>query len=196
MKVLLVNGSPKKEGCTYTALSIVKKALEENGAEAEIFHLGTNPVRSCIACGGCKNNNNKCVFNDDIVNTLIEKAKDSDGFVFGSPVHYSAPSGMITAVLDRAFYAGGKYFDYKPGAAVVSCRRAGSTSSVDALNKYFTIKNMPVVSSCYWNMVHGQKPEDVYNDTEGVKIMETLGKNMAWLLKCIEAGKNSGIEHN
>ncbi len=196
MKVLLVNGSPKKEGCTYTALSIVKKSLEANGVEAEIFHLGTNPIRSCIACGGCKNNDNKCVFDDDIVNTLIEKAKKADGFVFGSPVHYSAPSGMITAVLDRAFYAGGKYFDYKPGAAVVSCRRAGSTSSVDALNKYFTIKNMPVVSSCYWNMVHGQKPEDVYNDTEGVKIMETLGKNMAWLLKSIDAGKKSGIEHN
>ncbi len=195
MKVLLVNGSPHEKGCTYTALSEIKKTLESENIEAEIFHIGTNPVRGCIGCGGCAKNNGKCVFNDDVVNEIIEKAKTSDAFVVGSPVHYAAPSGALCAVLDRVFYAGSANFKYKPGAAIVSCRRSGTTAALDCLNKYFTISNMPVVSSCYWNMVHGSKPEDVLKDEEGLQIMRGIGHNMAWLLKCIELGKNNGIDH-
>ena len=195
MKVLLINGSPHEKGCTYTALSEIKKTLESENIEAEIFHIGTNPVRGCIGCGGCAKNNGKCVFNDDVVNEIIEKAKTSDAFVFGSPVHYAAPAGALCAVLDRVFYAGSANFKFKPGAAIVSCRRSGTTAAVDCLNKYFTISNMPVVSSCYWNMVHGSKPEDVLKDEEGLQIMRGIGHNMAWLLKCIELGKNNGFQH-
>lgn len=193
MKVLLVNGGPHENGCTFSALNEIKNTLEQNGVEAEIFNIGKSPVRGCIGCGGCANNDGHCVFSDDVVNTLIDKAKDADGFVFGSPVHYASPAGAFCAVLDRVFYAGSKFFSYKPGAAVVSCRRAGTTASLDVLNKYFMINNMPVVSSQYWNMVHGAKAEDVLKDEEGLQIMRTLGKNMAWLLKNIEAGKNCGI---
>lgn len=195
MKVLLINGSPHDKGCTFTALSEIKKTLESENIEAEIFHIGTNPVRGCIGCGGCAKNNGKCVFNDDVVNEIIEKAKTSDAFVFGSPVHYASPAGALCAVLDRAFYAGSAAFKYKPGAAIVSCRRSGTTAALDCLNKYFTISNMPVVSSCYWNMVHGSKPEDVLKDEEGLQIMRGIGKNMAWLLKCIELGEKNGISH-
>ena len=195
MNVLLINGSPHEKGCTYTALSEIKKTLESENIEAEIFHIGTNPVRGCIGCGGCAKNNGKCVFNDDVVNEIIEKAKTSDAFVFGSPVHYAAPAGALCAVLDRVFYAGSSNFKYKPGAAIVSCRRSGTTAAVDCLNKYFTISNMPVVSSCYWNMVHGSKPEDVLKDEEGLQIMRGIGRNMAWLLKCIELGEKNGISH-
>lgn len=195
MKVLLINGSPHDKGCTFTALNEIKKTLESENIEAEIFHIGTNPVRGCIGCGGCSKNDGKCVFNDDVVNEIIEKAKTSDAFVFGSPVHYAAPAGALCAVLDRVFYAGSANFKFKPGAAIVSCRRAGTTASLDCLNKYFTISNMPVVSSSYWNMVHGSKPEDVLKDEEGLQIMRGIGQNMAWLLKCIELGKNNGIDH-
>lgn len=195
MKVLLINGSPHDKGCTFTALSEIKKTLESENIEAEIFHIGTNPVRGCIGCGGCAKNDGKCVFNDDVVNEIIEKAKTSDAFVFGSPVHYASPAGALCAVLDRAFYAGGAAFKYKPGAAIVSCRRSGTTAALDCLNKYFTISNMPVVSSCYWNMVHGSKAEDVLKDEEGLQIMRGIGKNMAWLLKCIELGEKNGISH-
>ena len=193
MKVLLVNGAPHEKGCTYTALCEIEKELNNNNIETEIFWLGKNAVRGCIGCGGCTNNNGHCVFNDDVVNALIDKAAESDGFIFGSAVHYAAPSGTICAVLDRAFYAGSKNFKYKPGSAILSCRRAGSTAAFDVLNKYFTISNMPVVSSGYWNMVHGSKAEDVLKDLEGLQVMRTLGKNMAWLLKCIELGKNNGV---
>mgnify|MGYP002510025719 CR=1 FL=1 len=192
MKVLLVNGAPHEKGCTYTALCEIEKQLINEGIETEIFWLGKKQVRGCIGCGGCSTGNG-CVFNDDVVNELTEKAKTADGFIFGSAVHYAAPSGTICAVLDRAFYSGSAHFRYKPGAAIVSCRRAGSTAALDVLNKYFTISNMPVVSSGYWNMVHGAKAEDVIKDEEGMQIMRTLGKNMAWLLKCIENGKQNGI---
>ncbi|MBO7178700.1 MAG: flavodoxin family protein [Clostridia bacterium] len=195
MKVLLINGSPHDKGCTFTALNEIKKTLESESIEAEIFNIGTNPVRGCIGCGGCSKNDGKCVFTDDVVNEIIEKAKTSDAFVFGSPVHYAAPAGALCAVLDRVFYAGSANFKFKPGAAIVSCRRAGTTASLDCLNKYFTISNMPVVSSSYWNMVHGSKPEDVLKDEEGLQIMRGIGQNMAWLLKCIELGKNNGIDH-
>lgn len=193
MKVLLVNGSPHKKGCTYTALCEIIKELEKNGIETEIFDIGTEPVRGCSGCGGCAKTGGKCAFGGDAVNALIEKAKTADGFIFASPVHYASPAGALLAVLDRAFYAGSRSFAYKPAAAVVSCRRAGSTAALDCLNKYFTINNMPVVSSEYWNMVHGAAADDVLSDGEGLQIMRTVGKNMAWLLKCIESGRQSGI---
>ena len=192
MKVLLINGSPKSKGCTYTALCEVAKELEKENIEAEIFHVGNQPIRGCIACGGCSNNSGKCVFNDDTVNIALEKAKEADGFIFGSPVHYAGASGMITSFLDRFFYAG-NCFQYKPGASIVSCRRGGATAAFEQLNKYFTISNMPIVSSQYWNMVHGNTPEEVKQDLEGMQTMRLLGKNMAWLLKSIQAGKDAGI---
>jgi multimeric flavodoxin WrbA len=193
MKVLLINGSPNPKGCTYTALCEVAKELENENIETEIFHVGSKPIRGCTACGNCsRTNSGLCVFNDDTVNIALEKAKEADAFVFGSPVHYAGASGQITSFLDRFFYAGDG-FQYKPGAAVVSCRRGGATAAFEQLNKYFTISNMPVVSSQYWNMVHGNTPEEVRQDLEGMQIMRTLGKNMAWLLKCIQAGKEAGI---
>lgn len=193
MKVLLINGSPKANGCTYTALTEVAKELEINGVETEIFHVGSKPIRGCMACGGCSNTDGLCVFDDDSVNIALKKAKDADGFVFGSPVHYASASGQITSFLDRFFYAG-NVFQYKPGAAIVSCRRGGSTAAFEQLNKYFTISNMPIVSSQYWNMVHGNTPEEVRQDLEGMQTMRTLGKNMAWLLNCIHAGKEAGVK--
>lgn len=193
MKVLLINGSPNVNGCTYTALSEVAKELEKANIETEIFHVGTKPIRGCMACGGCfKDDSHKCVFNDDTVNIALEKAKEADGFILGSPVHYASASGQMTSFSDRFFFAGDG-FQYKPGAAIVSCRRAGSTAAFEQLNKYFTISNMPVVSSQYWNMVHGNTPEEVKQDLEGMQTMRTLGKNMAWLLNCISAGKKSGV---
>ena len=193
MKVLLVNGSSKSAGCTFTALSEVEKTLNEEGIETEIFQMGPRPVRDCVACGKCAELDNQCVFDDDMVNELIAKAALSDGFVFGTPVYYAHPSGRILSVLDRAFYAGGAAFAHKPGAAVASARRAGTTASTDVLNKYFTIAQMPVVSSTYWNMVHGNTPEEVRKDEEGLQTMRNLAHNMAWLLKCIDTGKAAGI---
>lgn len=193
MKVLLINGSPRAKGCTYTALCEVAKELENEHIETEIFHVGNKPIIGCTACGSCsKNNSGKCVFNDDTVNIALEKAKEADAFVFGSPVHYAGASGQITSFLDRFFYAGDG-FQYKPGAAIVSCRRGGATAAFEQLNKYFTISNMPIVSSQYWNMVHGNTPEEVKQDLEGMQTMRTLGRNMAWLLKSIQAGKEAGI---
>ena len=192
MKVLLVNGSPRAAGCTFTALSEVAKTLEEAGVQTEIFQLGNKPVQDCIACMKCRELG-RCVF-DDIANELIEKAKGADGFVFGSPVYYAHPSGRVQSVLDRAFYAGGYAFACKPGAAVVSARRGGTAASFDVLNKYFTICSMPVVSSTYWNMVYGKTPEEVLRAAEGMQTMRNLGRNMAYLLKCMQAGKAAGIE--
>ena len=194
MKVLLVNGSSNLKGCTYTALSEVAGVLEQNGIETEFVQLGNGPIRDCIGCGACRNNGGVRAFNEDNVNAFIQKAKEADGFVFCSPVYYAHPSGRLLSFMDRAFFAGKKNFAYKPAAAVVSARRAGTTGSVDVITKHFTISNMPVVPSNYWNMVHGSKPEDVRQDLEGMQIMRNLGLNMAWMLKCIEAGKKSGIE--
>lgn len=193
MKVLLINGSSRKE-CTYTALSKVAESLNEEGIETEIINLGGTPVRDCIGCNMCaKNGNARCVFNDDIVNTIIEKAEESDGFIFGTPVYYAHPSGRILSVLDRAFYAGKKAFEFKPGASIISARRGGTVASFDVLNKYFTINQMPIVSSTYWNNVHGNNKEEVLQDLEGMQTMYNLGKNMAWILKCIESGKQNNI---
>ena len=191
MKVILVNGSPREKGCTYTALCEVAGALEKNGIETEIFQVGAKPIAGCIGCNVCLKNG-RC-FVDDPVNEFVEKAKTADGFVFGSPVHYAAASGAITSFLDRAFYGKGNVFAGKPGAAVVSCRRGGAASAFDQLNKYFTINSMPVVSSQYWNQVHGNTPDEVRQDAEGLQTMRTLGSNMAWLLKWIQAGAAAGI---
>lgn len=194
MKVLLINGSPKKEGCTYTALVEVASELEKQGIDTEIFHIGTAPVKGCSGCGYCgKTGNHQCVYTDDTLNEAILKAKDADGYIFGSPVHYASASGAITSFLDRMFTAGYS-FALKPGAAVVSCRRGGASAALDQLNKYFTIANMPVVSSQYWNMVHGSNAEEVKQDLEGMQTMRVLGRNMAWILKSIEAGKKAGVE--
>ena len=192
MKVLLVNGSPNKKGCTYTALCEVEKELNKFDIETEMFYLGKKPIRGCTTCGKCVEIG-KCVFDDDPVNVALDKGNTSDGFIFGSPVHYAGSSGFIKSFLDRCFYSGSNVFAYKPGAAIVSCRRAGSTSAFDQLNKYFSINNMPIVSSQYWNMVHGNTPEEVLQDIEGLQTMRTLGRNMAWLLQSIEAGKNAGV---
>ena len=198
MKVLLFNGSSNRQGCTYTALKEVADTLNQEGIETEIIQVGSKGIRDCIGCGGCRNmTDGKCVFNDDIVNEVIDKAKDADGFIFGSPVYYAHPSGRILSFMDRLFYAGGANFAFKPAAAIVSARRAGTTASLDTMTKHFTINNMPVVSSNYWPMVHGgqNKPDDVKQDLEGLQIMRNLGRNMAWLLKCIELGKNNGLNH-
>ena len=191
MKVILVNGSPKAEGCTYTALCEVAGALEKNGVETEIFQVGASPVAGCTGCGACAKTG-KC-FVEDVVNEFVAKAKGADGFVFGTPVHYAAASGAVTSFLDRAFYGKSAVFAGKPGAAVVSCRRGGASAAFDQMNKYFTISGMPVVSSQYWNQVHGNTPQEVRQDAEGMQTMRTLGNNMAWLLKCIESGKREGI---
>ncbi len=193
MKVLLLNGSPNAKGCTYTALMEIVKVLEVEEITCEIIQLGKQPIRDCTACGKCASLDGQCIFDDDIVNKVIQKAKEADGFVFGTPVYYAHPSGRILSLLDRVFFAGSKNFWFKPGLAVASARRAGTTASLDVLNKYFTIAQMPVVSSSYWNMVHGSCPEDVAKDQEGLQTMRNLGRNMAWMLKCIEAGKQNGI---
>lgn len=194
MKVLLVNGSPHEKGCTYRALCEVEKALRENGVETEIFQIGKKPIAGCLGCGACAKIG-KCV-TDDIVGEFIEKAKAADGFVFGSPVYYSAPAGNFLSFMNRLFYCGGKHLAFKPAAAVASARRAGTVATFDVLNKYFTISNMPIVSANYWNGVHGSNdtPSEVERDEEGLQTMRILGNNMAWLLKCVELGRQAGVE--
>lgn len=192
MKVILVNGSPHKNGCTYTALSEIAETLQAEGVETEIFWVGNKPISCCIACKGCVKTG-KCVI-DDTVNEFIEKAKTADGFIFGSPVHYAGASGAITSFMDRVFYHKADMYQGKPAAAIASCRRGGASATFDQLNKYFTICSMPVVSSQYWNMVHGNNPEEVKQDLEGLQTMRTLGRNMSWMLKCIDAGKKAGID--
>lgn len=196
MKVLLVNGSPHKSGCTNRALEEVAATLQKERIETEMFWIGNKPIGGCIACKRCVQTG-KCVF-DDVVNTCREKAYEADGFVFGTPVHYGAASGNMTAFMDRLFYSelGGnqnKAFYLKPAAAVISARRAGTTATFDQMNKYFTIQEMPIVSSRYWNMVHGAVPEQVEEDLEGLYTMRVLGRNMAYLLKCQEAAKKAGV---
>lgn len=196
MKVLLVNGSPHKKGCTYTALTEVVNTLNEEGIDTEIFWIGNKPLAGCIACFKCAESG-QCAFIDR-VNDFTEIADDADGFVFGSPVHYAAATGSITSFMDRAFYSnlmgGKKSFYLKPAASLVCARRAGTTAALDQLNKYFTISEMPIISSSYWNMVHGARPEDAKKDLEGLRTMRVLARNMAWFLKCKEAGENAGIK--
>ena len=187
MKALLINGSPNAKGCTYTALSIVAKELENNGIEAEIVHVGHKDIHGCIACGKC-HETGKCIFND-LVNEVAPKFEQADALVVGSPVYYAGVAGTMNSFLDRLFFS--THFDkrMKVGAAVCSARRAGTTATFDQLNKYFTISEMPIASSRYWNMVHGFSGEDVMKDEEGVQIMRILARNIAFLVKAIAAEK-------
>lgn len=194
MKVLLVNGSPKANGNTARALAEVAEQLNVEGIDTEMFQLGAKPIRDCIGCGQCGKLGGRCTFDDDVVNELIAAAEQADGFVFGSPVYYAHPSGRILSALDRVFYAGSKAFAHKPGAAVAVARRGGTSTTFDVLNKYFTINQMPVVASTYWNNVFGCVPGEADGDAEGLATMRNIGKNMVWLLRCIEAGKAAGIE--
>lgn len=191
MKVLLINGSPNEHGCTYIALMEVAKTLNAEGIDTEIFWIGNNPISGCVACRGCISNH--CCVIDDTVNEFRELAASADGFIFGTPVYYASANGSMVSFMDRLFFANSKPFYMKPAAAVVSARRAGTTAAFDVMNKYFTIAQMPVVSSRYWNMVHGAEPEDVQKDEEGLYTMRVLGRNMAYLLKCLSAGKDAGV---
>jgi len=188
MHVLMINGSPHEKGCTYTALSEVAGQLEAEGVSTNILHIGHKPIRSCIACYKCFETG-YCVFKDDPANTCIDLLQEADGLVVGSPVYYAGPNGALTCLLDRMFFGKSAKYAYKPAAAVVSLRRGGASASFDRLNKYFTISSMPVVASQYWNAVHGTTPDEVRQDLEGMQVMRTLGRNMAWLLKCIAAAK-------
>ena len=193
MKVLLVNGSAHEHGCTDAALNECAEAIRASGAEAEIWWIGKKPINGCLGCHACRDGH--CAFgNDDGVNALIDRINGADGVIFGSPVHFAGPAGNLHSLLDRVFYAK-RSFAGKPGAAVLSCRRSGGTASFDVLNKYFTISGMPIVSSQYWNVVHGNTPDEVRQDGEGMQVMRTLGRNMVWLLRCIEAGKQAGIDY-
>lgn len=191
MKVILVNGSPHEKGCTYTALCEAQKVFEQNGIEAEIYWIGNKPIAGCIGCGACRKFG-KCCF-DDSVNEFTEKAKSADGFIFGSPVHYASAGGAITSFMDRAFYSNGANLRGKPAASVVSCRRGGASAAFDQMNKYYTINCMPIVSSNYWNQIHGNTPEETVQDAEGIQTVQVLASNMSWLLKCIELGKQNGV---
>ncbi len=196
MKVLLVNGSPHKNGCTHTALQLVAEALAEDGVESQEFWIRNQPIAGCIGCLRCREAG-RCVFRDS-VDDFLEIAGDFDGFVFGSPVHYGGITGNMKSFMDRAFYSGRNSdpdrFRLKPAASVVSARRAGTTASLEQLDKYLEIEQMPIASSRYWNMVHGYTPEDVMQDAEGVQVMRTLGHHMAWMIKCFAAGDAAGIE--
>ena len=195
MKVLLVNGSPHQKGCTYTALEEVSKTLNEEGIETDFFWIGNKPIGGCIGCYQCAKKQ-QCVF-DDKVNEYTKLAAEYDGFIFGSPVFYSGVNGSLMSFMDRVFFSASAQkphpFRFKPAAAVVSARRAGTTSALDQMNKYFLHQQMPIVSSRYWNMVHGNTPDEVRQDAEGLQIMRVLGRNMAWLLKLREAGDKAGI---
>ncbi len=195
MKVLLINGSPNKKGCTYTALKEIAEQLEKEGIGSEIYDIGTEAIRPCLACRACAKLG-KCVINDK-VNEFVEKAAEFDGYIIGSPVHYASASGVVVPFMDRAFFssfvAGKLIFRHKPGSAIVSARRAGTTATIDQLNKYFQIAEMPVISGRYWNMVHGSTPEEVKQDKEGMQNMRILAKNMAYFLKCQDAARQAGI---
>jgi len=193
MKVLLFNGSPKENGCTFTALSEIADTLTKQDIQAEIFQLGKESIQGCIDCRYCSNAG-ECVFENDVVSAALEKAKEADGFVFGSPVYYAAASGQITSFMNRLFFSSRGVFTHKPGAAIVSCRRAGSTAALEQLNKYFTISQMVMVGSQYWPMVHGNTPDEVRQDLEGMQTMRVLAHNLAWIMKSIKAGQEAGIE--
>ncbi len=191
MKVLLINGSPNKDGCTNEALLEIETTLKNNKIDTEIFWIGNKPLSGCLGCSKCFKSK-RCIINDK-VNEFLEKAELADGFIFGSPVHYAGPSSFLTSFMDRAFYGKPNIFKGKPAACVTSCRRAGGLSTFDRLNKYFTYSCMPIISSNYWNGVFGSTKEEVRKDEEGMQTMRILANNMAWLLKCIELGKENGI---
>lgn len=187
----MLNGSSHINGTTMAALTEVGKALEEDGIEYEIFQIGGGPVADCLGCGQCTESG--CIFSDDSVNAFVAKAKEADGYIFGTPVYYAHPSGRIQSFLDRVFYSSGKHFAHKPGASVAVARRGGTATTFDVLNKYFGITQMITVGSTYWNQVHGRNAEDAAKDLEGMQTMRNLGHNMAWVLKCLEAGKEKGL---
>ena len=193
-KVLLINGSPRQNGNTFLALSEVSKTLNAEGIETEIVSIGKRAVQGCIACGMC-GQQGRCTFRDDLYSRVQSIIKDGvDGLVVGSPVYYGGPNGSVCALLDRVFYSLGRYLEYKPAASVVVCRRGGASASFDRLNKYFTILNMPVVSSQYWNMVYGQTPGQAALDEEGMQTMRTLGRNMAWMIQKLNVSENGHPE--
>lgn len=187
MKVLLINGSPRSKGNTCIALTEVAKALQANGIETEMISIGTKAVQGCIACNRCAELG-RCVFKDELYNKVREKLETADGIIIGSPVYYAGPNGSLCALLDRLFYSASSLLQYKPAASVAVCRRGGASTTFDRLNKYFTISNMPVVSSQYWNSVHGRLPGEASQDAEGLQTMRTLGNNMAWMLKSLKNG--------
>lgn len=188
MKALLINGSPRSKGCTYTALTELKKTLEAEDIEVELLHVGHKDIHGCIACRKC-HETGKCVF-DDVVNEVAPKLAQADAFVIGAPVYFASPAGGAISFMDRLFFSTlGIDKTMKVGAAVVTCRRGGNTATFDVLNKYFTMTGMPVVSSQYWNMVYGGSAEEVERDAEGLQTMRTLGRNMAFLMKSIQIGK-------
>ncbi len=187
MKVVLINGSPRKRGCTYTGLKIIQERLSENQIESEIIHVGNQPIIGCTACQKCKKLG-KCFYSDDLVNDTADKIREADGVILGSAVHYASPTGAATSFFDRLFYSmPNEALQLKFGASIVSCRRAGASTAFDQLNKYFTIREMPVVSSNYWNQIHGNSPAEVYQDKEGVQTLQVLADNMAYLIKCCQA---------
>ena len=187
MKVLLFNGSPRAKGCTYTALCEIEKVLHAEGIETELVQVGTQPVAGCIACGKCKDGS-PCIF-DDQVNALAKRLDEFDGIIVGAPIYYAGPSAQSTAFLDRLFYCAAAKLKGKPAAAIVSCRRGGAGATFDALNKYFTISEMPVASSSYWNQIHGTKPGEIAGDEEGIITMRRLARNIVFLMRSIELGK-------
>ena len=193
MKVLLINGSPHVNGSTHRALIEIEQTLHAEGIDTELLHIGAVPIRGCMGCGMCRKNKlGRCIFGEDAVNVAIAKMEECDGLIVGSSVHYAGATGGITSFLDRMFYSSNG-FAHKPAATVAVCRRAGSVTALDQINKYFTISNMPIVPSAYWNMVYGNNPAELEEDLEGMMVMRTLARNMAWMLKCIDAGKKAGI---
>lgn len=197
MKVLMVNGSPHRNGCTQAALDEVASTIEEAGIRTEVFWIGNKPIQECIGCFTC-HKKNACIFQDDVVNDFVKMAADFDGFVFGAPVYYASPAGGMINFMNRAFFSASNLdphpFKFKPAAAVASARRTGTITTLDVMNKYFLHGQMPVVPSRYWNEVHGNTPEEVRQDLEGMQIMRVLGRNMAWMLKLKEAGEKAGIK--
>lgn len=183
----MINGSPRSKGNTSIALTEAAKALQANGIETEIISIGTKAVQGCIACNRCAELG-RCVFKDELYNKVREKLETADGIIIGSPVYYAGPNGSLCALLDRLFYSASSLLQYKPAASVAVCRRGGASATFDRLNKYFTISNMPVVSSQYWNSVHGRLPGEASQDAEGLQTMRTLGNNMAWMLKSLKNG--------
>ncbi len=195
MKVLLINGSTRQQGCTRTLLDLVDGILTDQGLETEIFWVGNKPIRDCTGCQTCrKTRNNTCVFDDDYINELIRKCEAADGFVFGTPVYYSAPSGALLSVLDRVYYAGGNVLRGKPGCSLAVARRGGTSLALQVLNQYFLYNEMPLISGSYWSMVHGVKPEQVLEDIEGIQVISNMARNLAYTLKALKTAVEAGLE--
>jgi len=193
MKILLLNGSPHEKGCTYTGLIEMAGEFHKHGIETEIVQMGQKAISGCLACRGCAKTK-RCVIKDGVVNDFLDKVEAADGIVFGTPVHFAGIAGSLKSFMDRTFYAGASTFRGKPGAMIASCRRGGATATLDGLVKYLSYAEMPIASGRYWNMIHGNTPEEVRQDEEGMENLRFLSQNMTWLLKCIEAGKKTGVE--